>query len=494
MPPDPQASFYPGRKWSIGLHVFLVAFSFLAIVIMANYMSHDYFLRLQWSSRTKHELSSRTLSLLHAITNPVKITLYYDKKDPLYTTVLDLLNEYAQVNPKISIRSVDYVRDPGAAQNVKTDYKLVLTTEKNVVIFECQGRILRMEGDALTHYITEQIPNEKQLEFRKKPAAFEGETRFSAALLAVTSPAPLTAYFVQGHNEHSLETSGDQGYAKFASVLNQNCISVQTNSLLGTNALDCNLLIIAGPTKAFFDPELEKIDNYLAQGGRLMVLLNSAAIGKETGKEKTGLDKILAKWGVQIGNQVIRDPDHKVYSAHDMLAGKFNENHPLINSLLGSAGGLYLVKPRAVGKAKPAPLTADAPRVDELVFTGPRAVALTGESNKPQSFPLAVAVEKGAVKGVITERGATRLVVVGESLFLCDAVIDSVSNRDFAAAAIDWLVNRAQLLEGIGPRPIKAYRIIMSHSQWQKAQWLLLAGLPGSVLAVGSLVWLRRRT
>jgi LPXTG-motif cell wall-anchored protein len=34
----------------------------------------------------------------------------------------------------------------------------------------------------------------------------------------------------------------------------------------------------------------------------------------------------------------------------------------------------------------------------------------------------------------------------------------------------------------------------MSHSQWQKAQWLLLAGFPGSVLALGGLVWLRRRT
>jgi len=152
---------------------------------------------------------------------------------------------------------------------------------------------------------------------------------------------------------------------------------------------------------------------------------------------------------------------------------------------------LYMVKPRAVGKAKPGTQTADAPRVDELFFTGPRAVAVA--SSKTQSFPLAVAVEKGAIQGVITERGATRLVVVGESFFLCDGVIESVSNRDFAAAAIEWLVNRAQLLEGIGPRPIKAYRIIMSHSQWQKAQWLLLGGLPGTVLAFGALVWLRRR-
>jgi hypothetical protein len=486
---DSEPSFYPGRKWSISLHVFVVVMSLLAIVIMINYVSHDHFLRLQWSTRAQHELSSRTLSLLQSITNPVKVTLYYDKKDPFYTTVVDLLNEYALANRKISIRTVDYIRDPGAAQNVKTDYKLVLNTEKNVVIFDCNGRVIRMDGDALTRYVTEQIPSEKEFEFRKKPAAFEGETRFTAALLAVTSPAPLTAYFVQGHNEHSPTNSGDLGYHKFVTVLHENCVSVQPFSLVSTNALDCNLLIVAGPSGPFFEAELEKIDKYLAQGGRALFLLNSASINKETGQERSGLDKILAKWGIQLGNQPIHDPDHKVSSDHDMVVRFFNEKHPMVNSLVGS--GLHLIKPRAVRKANIASQIADAPRIDELAFTGPRAV--TSSTNKPQTFPLVVSVEKGAIHGVITERGVTRLVVVGESVFLCDALIDSAYNRAFAALAIDWLVNRAQLLEGIGPRPVKAYRIVMSHAQWQKAQWLLLAGLPGSVLTLGGLVWLRRR-
>ena len=105
-----------------------------------------------------------------------------------------------------------------------------------------------------------------------------------------------------------------------------------------------------------------------------------------------------------------------------------------------------------------------------------------------------VAVEKGAIQGVITERGATRLVVTGDSRFLANGWIDlPVGNRDFADAAINWLLNRAQLLEGIGPRPVKEYKIVMTISQLQEAQWTLLAGLPGGVLMLGGLVWLRRR-
>jgi len=105
-----------------------------------------------------------------------------------------------------------------------------------------------------------------------------------------------------------------------------------------------------------------------------------------------------------------------------------------------------------------------------------------------------VAVEKGAVQGVITERGSTRLVVVGDSLFLANGWIDAaVGNRDLANSAINWLLHRTQLLEGVGPRPIKEYRILMSAAQLQRTQWILLGGLPGAVLVLGTLVWLRRR-
>jgi ABC-type uncharacterized transport system involved in gliding motility auxiliary subunit len=135
---------------------------------------------------------------------------------------------------------------------------------------------------------------------------------------------------------------------------------------------------------------------------------------------------------------------------------------------------------------------ADAPHVEEIAFTGPRAAAAGDLVHKPP-LPLIVAVEKGALKDVITERGATRMIVVGDSLFLGNVQIDSAANRDFAAAAVDWLLERTQLLAGVGPRPMTEYRIVMSTTQMHQAQWLLLGALPGGVLVLGGLVWLRRR-
>jgi len=85
------------------------------------------------------------------------------------------------------------------------------------------------------------------------------------------------------------------------------------------------------------------------------------------------------------------------------------------------------------------------------------------------------------------------MVVVGESIFLNNHYIDSLANRDFANCAVNWLLERPHLFEGIGPKPLKEYRFVMSRQQSKNAAWILLAVQPGVVLLLGALVWFRRR-
>jgi len=490
--PHPSPSFSPYRKWAIGLHVLLLITVVLSVLVMVNYLSRDYFLRFHLSTHSKIELAPRTVGLLRSLTNQVKVTLYYDTSDDesLYSTVADLLSEYRLINPRITVQTVDYLRDAGLAQRVKDKYNLSALTDKNLVIFDCEDRWKIVDGNALAHYIYEQVPNEtpgeKKPKFLRKPAAFLGEMAFTPALLDVTSAKKLKAYFLQGHGEHQID-SGDElaGYLKFASLLHQNYIQSQPLSLLGTNAvpMDCNLLVIAGPREVIPDTELAKIEQYLNQGGRLLALFNFYARNKDT-----GLETILAKWGVDVGHNLVNDLDNTTTS-QDVKVSNFGK-HALVNSLLGSS--LHLLLPRSVSRLKLGAQAADAPRVDELAFSGPRASVSGDLAHKPP-FPLMVAVEKGAIRDVITERGSTRIVVAGDSLFLGNHYIDSAANRDFAACAVNWLLERTQLLAGLGPRPIAQYKIVLTRTQLHHAQWVLLAGLPGGVLFLGGLIWLRRR-
>jgi hypothetical protein len=480
-------SFSPGQRWRIGIQVTLLTLVVVLVVGMANYLSRDYFTRIHLSTLTRAELSPRTINFLKSVTNRVKVTLYYDKDEPLYSTVVDLLNKYHLANPNITVRRVDYLRDTGAAQKVKADYKLIAGGEKNLVIFDCEGRTKIVDGATLTDNTLERVVGGKPGEVRSRPVAFKGELMFTSVLLAVTNPKPLIAYFLTGNGEHQLD-SGDEvnGYLSFAGLLKQNYIKPETLSLLGTNTvpMDCNLLVIAGPTSVIPDPVLDKIDQYLTQGGRLLAMFKFESVNKQV-----GLERVLAKWGVHVGANVVKDPDNTV-AGTDVILKQF-ARHPIVSPLQNQSS-LHLILPRTIGKFKASAQAADAPRVEELAISGVNSFLL-GDTVRKQAFPVAVAVEKGAIKGVITERGTTRMVIVGDSIFLANRQIDSAANRDFAGFALNWLLDRTQLLEGLGPRPITEFRLAMTHTQLRAAQWLLLGGMPGSTLLVGWLVWLRRR-
>jgi hypothetical protein len=486
MPANPQPSFSPGRRWKIGLDVIARTALVLAVVVMVNYLGAKFYGRFYLSSQTQVKLSPRTLSVVHSATNRVMVTVYYDKTDDWYPTIIALLNEYRSANPKISVKTVDYLRDAGEAQKIKEQYKLSAATDKDLVIFDSDGHVKIVNGDALTQVKLEAVPNATKREFRRKPVAFNGEMMFTAMLLAVENPKPLKAYFLQGHGEPSLSDSGETDYQKFGAVLAENYIATEPLNLLGDSAVpdDCNLLIIAGPRTEFSEPELSKIDQYLAQGGRLFMLFNYFSI-----KKPTGLEPILQKWGVNVIADAVADPKNTT-SGQDVIVYNFS-THPAVNPLTQLA--LQMILPRPVGKVDWKNPPDNAPKVDELAFSGPQSTLMGDPSAAPRSYPLLVAVEQKAVAGVANTRGTTRIIVAGDSFFLGNRQIESGANRDFAGYAANWLLDRTVLLEGIGPRPVTEFRLTMTRTQLQNVRWLLLGALPGGVLVFGWLVWLVRR-
>jgi hypothetical protein len=72
-------------------------------------------------------------------------------------------------------------------------------------------------------------------------------------------------------------------------------------------------------------------------------------------------------------------------------------------------------------------------------------------------------------------------------------LIDSAANRDFVNHAVNWLVDQPYLLSGVSPRAVKEYRLNLTNTQMTSLYLVMLAGMPGGVLLLGTLVWFRRR-
>jgi ABC-type uncharacterized transport system involved in gliding motility auxiliary subunit len=487
MPDDNQPSFSSGRRWKIGLDVAVRTVLVCMTVVMVNFLGAQFFYRFYLSSQTRVQLSSRTLSVLHSLTNRVTVTLYYDRHDDFYPDIVTLLKQYSAVNLKISFLTVDPVRDPGEAEKVKEQYGLSSAGDKNLIIVDAGDKHFKIaNGDQLVQYAATGISKDKKMEFG--PVAFRGEEMLTSTLLALENARLFKAYFLQGDGEPSLTDSGNFGYLKFAMVLAQNYIAVTNLELSATRDVpaDCNLLIIAAPTAPLAETELQKIDQYLSQGGRLLALFNYASI-----KQPTGLEPILQRWGVNVAADYVKDFQNTM-TGQDIRVRKFKK-HPVVDPLAGNDLSLQMVLPRPVSRVDFKNPPANAPQVTELAFSSADSTLASDAAEPSHDYPLIAAVEQKNTVGVSDPRGNTRIIVAGDSIFLGNYYIEGGGNRDFLGYAVNWLLDRPQLLEGIGPRPVTEFRLQMTRLQQRDVRWVLLGALPGAVLLFGGMIWLVRR-
>jgi hypothetical protein len=490
--PSRKPSFSLRQRWGIFFSVLVSISAVFALVVMVNYLGARYYVRFPWNMQTRKELSSQTVNLLKNLTNNVNVIIYYNKNDNLYDLVKGLLDEYKNLNHNISVRTVNYLRDPADAAKIKEAYGNLMDplVDTNAVIFVSNSGTNVVSGETLGKFVYEPMASEgEQRNFRNKLASFNGEACFTDAIFKVINGRPVRAYFFEPLGSHyRLEDQDKFGYQKLKEELQNINIDV-TNlpDLHGSNAVpaDCKLLIIAPGPYSLDHDEADSVGRYLDHGGHLFVLFSYM-----NRKFYSGLEPVLARWGIAVGHDVVRDKEnHYNNEGYDVVVKTFNKGHPAVNRLEGYY--LDLVLPRTIGTTSKND-EMDSSAAKQLAWTGPQAMTNETSVTTGKPVPLIAAVEKGDVKGIV-DQGTTRIIAAGDSDFLDNEMIGSVQNKAFARYAASWLVGQSQMLPGIGAQNIKEYTVKMTPAEAENIRWIFLAGMPGAILLFGGLVWLRRR-
>jgi ABC-type uncharacterized transport system involved in gliding motility auxiliary subunit len=503
---NPRHSFSLGHRWAAGFHVLLGIAAALALVVMLNYLGARHHWRWQISEHRRVKLSPQTVRVLKTLTNDVRVTIFFDtrREEGIYQQVASLLDEYNDHNRRVVVKTIDPTRDPADAEPVLARYHLAERKGRNFVVFDCAGRVRTLEQSELGDWSYEIGDDTKPA--AKKLTTFNGEALFTAAIFNLSNPRPHRICFTTDHGEHDPDLAvKPHGYDRFAQALRDKTgADTMKLSLLGTNRIpdDC-LLVVAGPRQPFTETELVKIENYLRQGGRLLALFANPALNNK----RTGLEAVLNKWNVAVGDRVIQDARYSTSAENlDVLTAYMNEEHPIVKGIVAGSplAKVRLILPKSVGP-RASVQAPDAPRVDPLATTSDSGIEVSNfrdgvpnpnwYQDRRGRFPLMVAVEQGGVKNITAERGAVRMVVVGDSLFLDNELLDGAANRDFGLLAAEWLLARPDvMLEGVVPQQLKYRRLTLSARQMQQVRWVLMAGLPGVVLLFGAFVWWRRRS
>ena len=337
-----------GRSWiaqgsMLSAGVLLVA----ALVGIVNYLGMRYYHRFDWTSAKVYTLSEKTVSILAGLDRDIDVTLFLPDGSPLHDASKELLERYAAKSPHIHFRAISAEKNLIEAQRLVDKFQL---SNLNVVVFESGDDRRVVDDQSLADY------DYSALQYGGSPemTGFKGEEAFSGAILGLVEKRKPKVLLTTGHGEASLTETGAAGLSSVAEVVGKENVELTGWASLGQADVpaDTDLLVIAGPRASFVEPELAAFGRYLDRGGRMLVLLDPD-LAPAGGLVTTGLESWLEAYGVQVGENIVVDPDATVplYGAETILANA-SGSHPIVRSLEQARIGVIVALARSVGAGR----------------------------------------------------------------------------------------------------------------------------------------------
>jgi len=343
----------------------------------------------------KPRYSERTLGILSEARGDVSVTCFMPRSDGRYRQVAHSLRSLAREaaargGVRMAVRFVDPSWDIGEAA------RLVRSGVKPGTVVFAYGRR------------TAVLPLDEGF----------GERLFASAILRITVPPQhRVVRWTCGHGETAFDDYGAFGMSDIARELSRDGYLNQTIDLSSDAQIpsDCALIVIAGAREDFSRVETARLDGYLKQGGRLLVLMNSHEMG--------GVSTLLAGWGI---NATPLAGAARTVSGCDVIVSDFSD-HSVAGPLKGTS--LLLEKPVAFTPSAAVDVKGAADRID---FT---ALAKSGADC------VAAIVERGEGTGDDLDFRPTRIVAIGDDAFVMNAQLatQANANRDFFLNAVAYL-------------------------------------------------------
>ena len=434
----------------------------IAVVVVANVLADRYNKSFDATSNKRYSLSDQTAKIVKGLKQPATIT-YFDQSTH-FGQGKDLLDEYANLSPKVQVKYVDPDKDPEVAKAAG----------------------IRNLGTAVV-----------QVGARKDEAKGMTEEGITGAFIRDLKGNTRTVCFVSGSGEHQIDDRDRQGLSRLKDLLGKDDYESKSIDLLTKAEVpgDCTTLVIAGPTRTYEQPEVDAIKKYVEDGGRAFFMLDAPLkMGRTEISDNDALASLLQSWGVTLNKDLILDlnPIGQIAGLGPQVALVTSyAPQQIVNDLKGTATGFPLSRSIEIKNT-------DNTGVQKMFDTSSSSLA-TSKLNAPEvdvrdpnnkKGPLTIAAAGTYNTGKENSQG--RFVVIGSSSWADNGFISFNGNSDLALNAINWLASDEDLIS-IRPKQQEDRRITMTKGQliWVRTTSQFL--LPLIVVFAGVSVWWKRR-
>jgi ABC-2 type transport system permease protein len=324
---------------------------------------------------------------------------------------------------------------------------------------------------------------------------YPGESEINAALKRLLD-GPATAGMLIGNDERSADNSSDRGYQAItrglnvrASLINQgfNVVDIDVNQS-GPIADSLTVLIVADPTLPFTVAQLQKVNQYLAAGGNMM-------IAGEPGRQHI-LNPLLSTLGVKLldGTLLEESENNELDFVQSVFtpgaeAYKLSFNEAAVVSVPGVAGLAY----EPAGSYQKQPILISNGQVSWRktgVFDLKDKIVFDASTEQKASYPVALALTR-KVAGK-----AQRIMVMGDADFMGNVEVSRTLphgvNASFVIKAMKWFSEGKYPIANPRPKAVDT-TILVSRNQINLQKALFLGIIPLLIGVFGGIILYRRK-
>lgn len=464
------------RTAKVGGYSFVLSLVVLAILIAVNVLASK--LPTSW---TQFDISAAQLYSLTSDTKVVvtnlqqDVTIYWISQAGKEDTVIQkLLDRYAELSDHITVVKKDPDVYPTFAQQYTEE---TVTNNSLVVESGDKSRYIGYDNiyqvDTGSYYTTGSVSQ-----------SFDGEGQITSAIDYVVSTDLPQVYLLSGHGEaEPSQTLSDE-------LQRSNYETVSDFSLLNVDAIpeDCDVLLINAPTSDISDEELTILQDYITNGGKVVVLS-----GPQEEADLPNLQTLLTNYGVTFTDGVVVDTnrDYYAFTAPYVLMPEI-QSSDITDPL--KDGDYHVIVPIAqgltVGETTNGATVTSLLQTSTDSFSKAAGYAMTTydkeEGDVDGPFTLAVSVEDSTAGG--------RLLWVASD-YLLDDMYNSYSsgaNLDFLMNGLTWMIGDTDAVS-IRSKSLNYNYLTISSSS---AAWLkicMIGIIPVGFLLLGVDEVLRRR-
>jgi ABC-type uncharacterized transport system involved in gliding motility auxiliary subunit len=436
-------TFSRKRATQLGLNSVLMAVFFVFITIMLNLIVSQYYFRYDLSSTRMFTLSPQTESVVGGLDRELKVLAFIGGRGAEHEDTIKMLDGYRYFNHRL-VYSV-------------YDLDVVPTVAERYGVAEYNTSVLVYDDD----YVKVDGTDEESI---------------TNGIIRITRKQRKSAYFVEGHGEHTVADGGRTGLSKAAESLAAMGYEIRSLNLATVEKMpsDADVVVVAGPEIEFSERELGMLSGYAGKGRVLLLLDNKGA----------HLDDFLDEFYVMLKKGLVSEPEKKMAGA--------DENVPLVDSYpdnpVTKDFNLSTVYPTITG-IKTVPGLGELYEYMPMVRSSPKSLLRSSEDR----------VGEAAIRGPIMlallvkyRKTDGRIVLFADSDFVTNEYIDIAGNGNMFRNAVSYLVGETDLVS-IAPEKAEFVPLYITDDQADAITYVFMIGLPLAVTIAGFMVWLKRR-